>query len=270
MTMASLMTPTAIPEPAAFKKFGPIIQKQAAKRNVSTTDFNPEEHLAFEEPEGVITMKDIGYREDIGVSAVAVSQPFRLFTTECVNRFRDEVLSEQVMKNCLFESNIAACQIRGYAEKYVRLSQVLRNISINNDPDRYAPFTYDAWHNPRTLAIISQIAGVELIPCMNLEIGHINISVKSSVQASEERAAAEREKDSFAEDEGISGCPWEDDKPVVGWHTDSYPFVCVTMLSDCTNMIGGETAIRTANGDIIKIRGPQMVSISEQREKSTY
>lgn len=99
---------------------------------------------------------------------------------------------------------------------------------------------------------------------MNLEIGHINISVKSSVQASEERAAAEREKSSFAEDEGISGCPWEDDKPVVGWHTDSYPFVCVTMLSDCTNMIGGETAMMTANGDVMRIRGPQMVGIPGQ------
>jgi len=115
--MASLISPPAIPEPAALKKFGPIIQTQAAKRKVSTTEFNPKDHLAFEEPEGVIMMKDIGYREDTGVSPIAVSQPFRLFTTECVDRFRDEVLSEQVMHNCLVESNIAACQIRGYAEK---------------------------------------------------------------------------------------------------------------------------------------------------------
>ena len=60
-------------------------------------------------------------------------------------------------------------------------------------------------------------------------------------------------------DEGISGCPWEDDKPIVDWHTDSYPFVAVVMLSDCTNMIGGETALRTGDGGIFKVRGPQMV-----------
>lgn len=27
------------------------------------------------------------------------------------------------------------------------------------------------------------------------------------------------------------------------WHFDSYPFVCVVMLSDCSGMRGGETAI---------------------------
>jgi hypothetical protein len=49
--------------------------------------------------------------------------------------------------------------------------------------------------------------------------------------------------------------PKEDDV-IVSWHTDSYPFVCVLMLSDCTGMIGGETALRAANGGIIKVRGP--------------
>ena len=31
------------------------------------------------------------------------------------------------------------------------------------------------------------------------------------------------------------------------------------MLSDCTDMVGGETALRTAAGDVMKVRGPQMV-----------
>lgn len=45
------------------------------------------------------------------------------------------------------------------------------------------------------------------------------------------------------------------------WHTDSYPFFCVTMLSDCTDMIGGETALRNGNGEVVEVRGPQMVAI---------
>ena len=94
---------------------------------------------------------------------------------------------------------------------------------------------------------------------MDFEIGHINISVKSEQQKAEELMAA-AERSAAEADEGIAGCPWEDDKPIVDWHTDSYPFVCVTMLSDCTNMIGGETALRTGTGDIMKVRGPQMVS----------
>ena len=63
---------------------------------------------------------------------------------------------------------------------------------------RHAPFVYDAWHNPEVLSIVSKIAGVDLIPQMNYEIGHINISVKSEKQAEDERAAVERERKSYA------------------------------------------------------------------------
>lgn len=33
---------------------------------------------------------------------------------------------------------------------------------------------------------------------------------------------------------------------VVSWHCDAYPFVCVLMLSDVTEMIGGETALQVS------------------------
>lgn len=95
---------------------------------------------------------------------------------------------------------------------------------------------------------------------MDLEIAHVNFSVKSEKETKEELAIINKQKRFYADDEGIAGCPWEDDKPVVGWHTDSYPFVCVLMLSDCTNMVGGETALRTGRGDVMKVRGPTMVS----------
>lgn len=117
---------------------------------------------------------------------------------------------------------------------------------------------YDAWKSPETLAIISKIAGVDLVPQMDFEVGHINISMQTEEQK-RDALAAFAEKTSREADEGVSGCPWEDDKPIVDWHTDSYPFVCVTMLSDCTRMIGGETALRTGTGEIMKVRGPQMV-----------
>lgn len=110
---------------------------------------------------------------------------------------------------------------------------------------RCAPFIYDAWRHPETLAIISKIAGIDLVPSMDWEIGHVNISVQTEEQ---------RDKALAAHANG------EDDKPIVDWHTDSYPFVCVLMLSDCKNMIGGETALRKGNGEVLKVRGPQMVS----------
>jgi hypothetical protein len=200
--------------------------------------FEPRKHLDYSAPPQVVPMKDIGYAEDVGISPVAVSQPFQLFSREAVQQMRAEIFQPEVMANYSHSSNLAACQLRGYAPKH-------------------APFAYDAWTSPQTLKIISDIAGIDLVPEMDLEIGHINMMVKTDEETKAELAAINNQKRFFEDDEGISGCPWEDDKPIVGWHTDSYPFVCVLMLSDCTNMVGGETALRTADGAILRVRGPQ-------------
>jgi hypothetical protein len=91
---------------------------------------------------------------------------------------------------------------------------------------------------------MSKIAGVELVPVMDYEIGHINMSIPGN----------KKEYDSntkISEDDGDA---------IVGWHRDSYPFVCVLMMSDTTGMVGGETALRTGTGEIKKVRGPQKVS----------
>ncbi|KAL8808348.1 MAG: hypothetical protein Q9182_000168 [Xanthomendoza sp. 2 TL-2023] len=228
----------SIPVAAMTSHWKPIIEA-IPSHEVATGDFNPTEHIQYEPPARVHTMKDLSLPENTGISPVAVSEPFRLFTTEAVHRMRAEVLSKDVWDNCKYSSNLAQCQLRGFAAQY-------------------APFVYDTWKNPETLSIISKIAGVELITEMDFEIAHINISVKSEQQKTEE-VAAFVEKQAFDEDEGIAGCPWEDDhKPIVDWHTDSYPFVCVTMLSNCESMIGGETALKTGTGEIVKVRGPQM------------
>ena len=122
-----------------------------------------------------------------------------------------------------------------------------------NITSRYAPFVYDTWKSPEILAIVSKIAGIDLVTEMDFEIGHINISTKSKEEKDKELQALADKVSGLATKE-------KDDRPIVDWHTDSYPFVCVTMLSDCTNMVGGETALRTGTGDILKVRGPQMVS----------
>lgn len=123
----------------------------------------------------------------------------------------------------------------------------------------YAPFTFEAWNHPQTLAIISKIAGIELVPSFDYEIAHVNMSLKTEAEAREELKNVNDRKRYHAEDEGIDDCLEDDDKPIVGWHTDSYPFVCVLMMSDCTNMVGGETALRSAQGEVIRVRGPTQV-----------
>lgn len=111
---------------------------------------------------------------------------------------------------------------------------------------RRAPFTCDAWNSPEVLSKISDVAGIELIPAMDYEIAAINISLpKQPVDIIDDNKTN------------------DEDLPAFAWHRDSYPFVCVTMLSDCTGMVGGETALKTASGEIMKVRGPAMVRSGE-------
>lgn len=79
--------------------------------------FDPTRHLAFKETPKVYTMKDIGLPEDTGISPVAVSEPFPLFTEDAVMKMRQEVLSPEVLSNCQYSSNLAHCQLRGFANK---------------------------------------------------------------------------------------------------------------------------------------------------------
>ncbi|KAH8602736.1 hypothetical protein B0O99DRAFT_499353 [Bisporella sp. PMI_857] len=166
-------------------------------------------------------MEDIGLPASNGVSPVAVSEPFRLFSEDAVNIMRGEIFSKEVQENYSYTSDIAPKQLRGYAPKHGK-------------------FIFEAWKHPETLAIMSKVAGVDLVPVMDYEIGHINMSTPS-------------EPKQYNSDTAISE---DDDEAIVGWHRDSYPFVCVLMMSDTTGMIGGETALRTGTGEIKKVRGP--------------
>jgi len=78
--------------------------------------FNPELHLSFEQPTKLHMMKDLGLG-DKGISPVAVSEPFPLFTAGAIKQMRSEVLSQAVFDNCKYSSNLAHCQLRGLAPK---------------------------------------------------------------------------------------------------------------------------------------------------------
>jgi hypothetical protein len=79
--------------------------------------FDPSKHLTFEEPTYIHTMEDIGYPSSNGVSPVAVSEPFRLFSEEAVNIMRGEILDPEVQEKYSYTSDIAPKQVRGYAPK---------------------------------------------------------------------------------------------------------------------------------------------------------
>lgn len=97
--------------------FEPIIQPVIGKQESDSVDFDPKEHIAFEPPTTIIKMKDLGFDEDTGISPVAVSQPFKLFSESAIHQMRAEVLSRHVMSTYAYKSNIAPCQLRGYSPK---------------------------------------------------------------------------------------------------------------------------------------------------------
>ncbi|KIX98557.1 uncharacterized protein Z520_05858 [Fonsecaea multimorphosa CBS 102226] len=221
MAMAQVVVPPVV----HTSKIRPIISNQL--RHASTrprTTFDPEKHLVYREDPKVLMLKDIGLSESVGISPVAISEPFPLFSEEAISHMRDESFTNEVWDNCLYSTDFAGCQLRGHCPKY-------------------APFMYDAWKNPKTLSIVSKIAGIDLVPAIDIEVGNINVSVQDPLKG-------------FQKQENQS----DDDIPVTKWHVDSYPFVCVVMMSDASHMVGGETAIKTGAGEIIKVRGPQMGS----------
>ena len=141
----------------------------------------------------------------MGISNRAVSAPFPLFTAAAVAQMRREVFSERVLDECRFRASLVEGTVRDMM------------------PHR-APFTYDV---RKVLDAVSTVAGVDLVPLMDMEIAAVNISVNPPAATEADKAAA-------------------NDESAFAWHYDSYPFVCVTMLSDCTDMQGGETAVKTA------------------------
>lgn len=106
---------SSVPKPY----FQPIVEESGVKRGLESVEFDPQKHLDFTPPQKVTLMKDLGFAEDAGISPVAVSQPFQLFSQDAVQQMRAEIFQPEVLKNCAFRSDIAACQLRGYSPRYV-------------------------------------------------------------------------------------------------------------------------------------------------------
>ncbi|KAL4814524.1 hypothetical protein BDW67DRAFT_186721 [Aspergillus spinulosporus] len=165
-------------------------------------EFDPERYLNFQPPRSIYTMEQIGLKGH-GISPHVASEPFPLFTQEAIAQMRAEIFDEKVLADCQYSSTF---------------NKHMETISLNFP--RRAPFTYAAWKSPAVLEKISQVAGIDLVPSFDFEIANINISV--------------RDEKSNVEDwvQPVS----DNELPAVAWHYDSLPFVCVTMLSDCTGM----------------------------------
>jgi len=81
-------------------------------RQTEPVEWDPEQHIAFEPPAKIVTMKEIGL-EGHGISANAVTDPFPLFSQDAIMQMRREIFSEPVLENCRYSSTFNANMIRG-------------------------------------------------------------------------------------------------------------------------------------------------------------
>lgn len=106
---------------------------------------------------------------------------------------------------------------------------------------------------------MSDAAGVPLSVVTPIEIAHTNIQGSGTnvaemasalqVDPSNERVALTDEDRAYDPLKEAS---------IIPWHYDSYPYVCVVMLSDTNGMVGGQTYIQTGDGRAQEVEGPQL------------
>lgn len=231
------------------KTYAELREKYGDERNYK---FDPEKHLSYYSGDPLdqhkyhetrrLTMAELGLTHKNQISPVGVSDPFPLFTEEATDIMKMECLRKETFikyaRSSFNSTSGLDCIVRGYAKT--------RGVV-------HADFVHDAWTHPKTVELISTMAGVELEVIMDYEIAQVNIGVTPKDQAETQRSAFK----SLEEKDATPKAPGDDMPAVIGWHHDSYPFVCVLMLSDTSSMIGGETYLRMGDSKLACVEGPQ-------------
>lgn len=233
MASETVVLPLATPT-HAFTKVEPFIEKSPAPT------FNPSQHLSFEPPKSIVTLKELLLSEKDAVSPVAITEPFPLFTLEGVKQMRADLFRKEVVEKHGNRTLPHCYKMRGYSKD--------------------TPFVDSVWRHEDVINACSRAAGVDLEVVFDYEIAHINVQVDALEDemplgdalppASPPNQSAASKPPAIDQSQELSS---------VGlWHKDSYPWVCVCMLSDPSNMVGGETGLRKGDGSIAKVRGPQV------------
>lgn len=217
------------------------IGTQITSKKQTGSLFDPAKHLAYQKPSAIHSLEDLSLPPSL-ISSVASTEPFPLLSERAILLHRKELFSKDVLNNCTYHTRPGSVQLRGMAP-------------------RYAPFIHQFWTSPEVLKIVSDNAGVDLVPVMDYEISHTNVQLGPG--------GLEAVKDTPVQPpnapEVVENHPAATDQPaksaIVPWHRDSHPFVCVVMLSDARHMTEGETEIQRGDGKTTKVRSPQMVCL---------
>ncbi|OAP59152.1 hypothetical protein AYL99_06450 [Fonsecaea erecta] len=219
----------------AFVKVEPLVSSPPAP-----VRFDPAKHMCFEPPKSIITLKELLLSEKDAISPVAITEPFPLFTLEGVKQMRADLFRKEVVNKHGNRTKKNCYKMRGYSQD--------------------TPFVDAAWRSKEVIKACSEAAGVDLDVVFDYEIAHINVQVDALEDGMPlDAALPPAMPPNQAPSTPLPVIDQSEELSSVGrWHTDSYPWVCVCMLSDPSNMIGGETGLRKGDGTIAKIRGPQV------------
>jgi hypothetical protein len=95
----------------------PIINHKPRSSSVAVK-FDQSIHLAYTNAAKVLSMEDVGYPKETGISPVAISEAFPLFTPAAIELMRAEILKDEVWNNCLYlAGNSSAYLIRGHCPR---------------------------------------------------------------------------------------------------------------------------------------------------------
>jgi hypothetical protein len=240
MASASVLRPPVFPAQGPEKSVYGVTQSPV-EVPYKAPEFDPKKHMCYVPPEKTITLAELNLDPPSATSPIAITAPFPLLTEEGVRALRTDIFRREVVAKYGSLKYPGVYRIRGYG------------------PD--APFTYALWRSELMRQTCSAAAGVELEIIFDYEIGQLNVQLDASVDInapiSEVLPPATPPREEDPTDETIE--PGEDLKGLVSaWHIDSYPWVCVLMLSDPVGMKGGETALRTGDGSIVKWPMPGM------------
>ncbi|KAM0544999.1 hypothetical protein ACHAPJ_011580 [Fusarium lateritium] len=202
--------------------------------------FDPQIHLNFKPPTTRYSFTELGLEKPLNAPDMCYTEPFQLFSEEGVRVMRREIFRKEFLDKYMRSWARAPCYIGGH--------------SANAEE---ASFIKQAWYHPATQAAIDKAFGTALKPLeRHCDIGYVNVQLGEGGSADiyEYTETPAKPQPPSRTATSIPKSQW-DDVPIDGWHKDQVPVVCVLMLSDISNMEGGETAIKTGNGSLVKARG---------------
>ncbi|RDW88548.1 hypothetical protein BP6252_00580 [Coleophoma cylindrospora] len=199
--------------------------------------FDPKIHLAYEAPKTRLTLSDLKIQGSATSTPIAATSPFPILSHEGILAYRRALFRRDVLHKCAFPAFPGTLILRNAAE--------------------HSTFIEDFWTHPETLRLVSDAAGVPLSIVMRTEIGHTNIQTSGrSLNEMIDSLSVEPDTTKIQlSDEEKAYDPLRSNS-IIPWHYDSYPYVCVLMLSDTDGMVGGETYIKTGEGVPAKVEGP--------------